>query len=67
MIVPPETASRINALSAITYFPDIAGRDAHVAGRGGDIFRDVERMNAILRRPAHVQKVDILFDKRVFA
>jgi|SRR6516225_5582673 len=31
---------------------------------GGDIFRDVERMNAILRRPAHVQKVDILFDKR---
>jgi hypothetical protein len=24
-------------------------------------------MNAILRRPAHVQKVDILFDKRVFA
>ena len=54
-------------LSAITYFPDIAGRDAHVAGRGGDILRDVERMNAILRRPAHVQKVDILFDKRVFA
>ena len=45
-------------------FPDIAGRDAHVAGGGGDIFRDVERMNAILRRPAHVQKVDILFDKR---
>ena len=31
-------------------FPDIAGRDAHVAGRGGDIFRDVERMNVILRR-----------------
>ena len=48
-------------------FPDIAGRDAHVAGRGGDIFRDVERMNAILRHPAHVQKVDILFEKRVFA
>jgi hypothetical protein len=67
LIVPPETASRINALSAITYFPDIAGRDAHAAGRGGDILRDVERMNAILRRPAHVQKVDILFDKRVFA
>jgi hypothetical protein len=41
-------------------FPDIAGRDAHVAGGGGDIFRDVERMNAIPRRPAHVQKVDIL-------
>jgi hypothetical protein len=48
-------------------FPNIAGRNAHVAGRGGDIFRDIERMNAILARPAHVQKVDILFEKRVFA
>jgi hypothetical protein len=48
-------------------FPDIAGRNAHVAGKGGDIFRDIERMNAILARPAHVQKVDILFEKRVFA
>ena len=48
-------------------FPNIAGRDAHVAGRGGDIFRDAERMNAILARPAHVQKVDILFEKTVFA
>jgi hypothetical protein len=59
LIVPPETASRS------TYFPDIAGRDA--MSQGGDIFRDVARMNAILGRPAHVQKVDILFDKRVFA
>jgi hypothetical protein len=48
-------------------FPDIAGRDAHVARRGGDIFRDAERMNAILKVPAHVQKVDILFDRGVFA
>jgi hypothetical protein len=48
-------------------FPDTAGRNAHVAGRGGDIFRDVERMNAILARPAHVQKVDILLSKRIFA
>jgi hypothetical protein len=48
-------------------FPDIAGRDTHVAGRGGDLFRDIERMNAILARPAHVQKVDILFEKRIFA
>ncbi len=48
-------------------FPDISGRDAHVAGGGGDIFRDIERMNAILARPAHVQKVDILLEKRVFA
>jgi hypothetical protein len=48
-------------------FPDIAGRNAHVAGGGGDIFRDVERMNAVLERPAHVQKVDVLFSKQVFA
>ena len=48
-------------------FPDIAGRNAHVAGRGGDIFRNVERTNAILAHPAHVQKVDILLSKRVFA
>jgi hypothetical protein len=48
-------------------FPDIAGRDAHVAGGGGDIFRDLERMNKLLVRPAHVQKVDILFSKKVFA
>jgi quinol monooxygenase YgiN len=48
-------------------FPDIAGRQAHVDGAGGDIFRDVERMNAILAKPAHVQKVDVLLSKRVFA
>ena len=44
-----------------------AGRTAHVAGGGGDIFRDVERMNEILARPANVQRVDILFAKQVFA
>lgn len=48
-------------------FPDIAGRNAHVAGGGGDIFRDVERMNRILVYPAHVYRVDILFSKKVFA
>jgi len=48
-------------------FPNVAGRDAHVAGGGGDIFRDLERMNDILARPAHVQKVDVLLCKRVFA
>jgi hypothetical protein len=48
-------------------FPDIAGRNAHVAGGGGDIFRDIERMNAILGQPAHVQKVDVLLSKRIFA
>jgi len=48
-------------------FPDIAGRQAHIDGRGGDIFRDVDRMNDLLERPAHVAKVDILFEKRIFA
>lgn len=48
-------------------FPEIAGRDAHVAGRGGDIFRDRDRMNRILARPAHVQKVDVLRGKTVWA
>lgn len=48
-------------------FPGIASRDAHVAGGGGDIFRDVERMNRLLAAPAHVQKVDVLLGKAVFA
>lgn len=48
-------------------FPNLAGRQAHVDGGGGDIFRDVARMNAILAKPAHVQKVDILLCKKVFA
>jgi hypothetical protein len=48
-------------------FPDIAGRQTHVEGGGGDIFRDVERMNRILAEPAHVKKVDVLFSKDVIA
>ena len=48
-------------------FPNIAGRDAHVAGGGGDIFRDVQRMNDILACPAVVQRVDVLFKKMTFA
>ncbi len=48
-------------------FPNVAGRDAHVAGGGGDIFRDMERMNRILAYPAHVYRVDVLFSKKVFA
>ena len=48
-------------------FPDIAGRDAHVAGGGGDIFRDNARMNDLLASPAHVYRVDILFSKKMFA
>lgn len=46
-------------------FPNIAGRDAHVAGEGGDIFRDNTRMNDILAYPAHVYRVDVLFNKAV--
>jgi len=46
-------------------FPDVAGRDAHVAGGGGDIFRDIERMNRILAYPAHVYRVDVLLYKRI--
>ena len=65
----PWYAVQLSATSFAIYeaFPDIAGRDAHVAGGGGDIFRDVTRMNEILAKPAHVQKVDILFSKHLFA
>tara|TARA_R110001599_G_scaffold283932_3_gene485928 strand:- start:22 stop:444 length:423 start_codon:yes stop_codon:yes gene_type:complete len=48
-------------------FPNLAGRQAHVEGGGGKIFRDVERMNAILAYPAHVYRVDVLMSKEVFA
>ena len=48
-------------------FPNIAGRSAHVAGGGGDIFRSIGRMNDILAHAAQVQKVDILFSKQLFA
>ena len=44
-------------------FPDIAGRDAHVAGGGGDVFRDHARMNDLLVRPAHVFRLDVLLNK----
>ena len=44
-------------------FPTIAARDAHVAGGGGDIFRDNARMNDLLARPAHVYRVDVLLNK----
>jgi hypothetical protein len=44
-------------------FPSLAGRDAHVAGGGGDIFRDHARMNHILARPAHVFRLDVLLNK----
>lgn len=48
-------------------FPNIVGRDAHTVGGGGDIFRDVQRMNKILAYPAHVYRLDVLFSKKAFA
>ena len=48
-------------------FPDLAGRQAHVDGGGGDIFRDVERMNAILADAAKVHRVDVLMSKDHFS
>lgn len=48
-------------------FPNLAGRQAHVEGGGGEIFRDEERMNAILAYPAHVYRLDVLMSKDVFA
>lgn len=48
-------------------FPDLAGRQAHVEGGGGDIFRDRERMNAILAEAAKVHRVDVLISKDSFS
>jgi len=48
-------------------FPDLAGRQAHVEGGGGDIFRDIERMNAILADAARVHRVDVLMSKDHFS
>lgn len=55
------------AFGIFEVFPDRAGRQAHVEGGGGDMFRDVQRMNAILARPAHVHRLDVLMGKEVFA
>jgi len=48
-------------------FPNLAGRHAHVEGGGGDIFRDVPRMNAILAEAAKVHRVDVLMSKDYFS
>ncbi|MEH6564141.1 MAG: hypothetical protein V7756_02285 [Halopseudomonas sp.] len=48
-------------------FPDLAGRQAHVEGAGGDIFRDLARMNRILAFPAQVHRADVLMSKDCFA
>ncbi|GKS85920.1 hypothetical protein AVMA1855_17230 [Acidovorax sp. SUPP1855] len=56
-----------NTLCDFEAFPDLAGRQAHVDGGGGDIFRDVTRMNAILAEVARVHRVDVLMSKDYFA
>lgn len=48
-------------------FPDLAGRQAHVEGGGGDIFRDAARMNTILAEAAKVHRVDVLLSKDHFS
>lgn len=48
-------------------FPDLAGRQAHVEGGGGDIFRNAGRMNAILADSAKVHRVDVLMSKDHFS
>lgn len=48
-------------------FPDLAGRQAHVDGGGGDIFRDVARLNAILADAAKVHRVDVVMSKDTFS
>lgn len=48
-------------------FPDLAGRQAHVQGAGGDNFRDVARMNAILADAAKVHRADVLMSKDHFS
>jgi hypothetical protein len=48
-------------------FPDLAGRQAHVDGGGGDIFRDTKRLNAILADAAKVHRVDVLMSKDQFS
>ncbi len=48
-------------------FPDLAGRQAHVEGGGGEIFRDLARMNAILAFPAQVHRADVLMSKDRFS
>ena len=48
-------------------FPDLAGRQAHVEGGGGDIFRDLARMNTILADAARVHRADVLMSKDTFS
>lgn len=48
-------------------FPDLAGRQAHVEGGGGDVFRDVARLNAILANAAKIHRVDVLMSKDTFS
>lgn len=56
-----------NVFGIFEKFSGVAGRQAHVDGGGGDIFRDVERMNSLLASAARVYKLDVLLSKQIFA
>ena len=43
-------------------FPDEAGRDAHLTGKGAAML--MERSNALLARPARINRLDVLMQKR---
>lgn len=55
------------AFGIIEMFANIAGRDIHTKGEGGNIFRDLDRMNDILAYPAHLYRLDVLLSKKSFA
>jgi hypothetical protein len=48
-------------------FPSLAGRQAHVEGGGGEIFRDAARMNTILADAAKVHRCDVITSKDHFS
>ena len=55
------------AFGIVEMFANIAGRDTHTRGGGGDIFRDLDRLNDILAYPAHIYRLDVLSSKKSFA
>jgi hypothetical protein len=55
------------AFGIVEMFANIAGRDIHTRGGGGDIFRDLDQLNDILAYPAHIYRLDVLLSKKSFA
>ena len=46
-------------------FPNEAGREAHLSGRGAALLMD--RSNAVLAKPAQIDRLDVLMKKREVA